>query len=120
MSPSRLSPVCPESVPDGGPPRSVRPSPPLQGDGHGTDGPGHAPGTSGPSRPTKPVARYRCHTCAATFTAWAPCERHSDAEHHHRIDVALVEAKEPGAGAGSLPPAPAPEPEPTTTTDPKQ
>lgn len=33
--------------------------------------------------------RYRCHTCGATFAAYAPAERHADAEHHHRIDVIL-------------------------------
>jgi hypothetical protein len=33
--------------------------------------------------------RYRCHACAATFTAWSPAERHADAEHHHRIALIL-------------------------------
>lgn len=38
-------------------------------------------------------ARYRCHTCAATFTAWAPAERHADAEHHRRIEVVLDQSR---------------------------
>lgn len=40
---------------------------------------------------------YRCHTCGATFKAWAPAERHADAEHHHRIALVLdqpIEARE--------------------------
>lgn len=36
-----------------------------------------------------PPARYRCHACAATFTAWAPAERHADSEHHPRIEVLI-------------------------------
>lgn len=43
-----------------------------------------------------PVPRYRCRTCAATFTAWAPAERHADAERHCRIEVVIhPEQKEP-------------------------
>lgn len=33
--------------------------------------------------------RYRCHTCAAEFKAWAPAEKHADSERHHRIDLVL-------------------------------
>jgi hypothetical protein len=33
--------------------------------------------------------RYRCHSCGATFTAWTQCERHADAEHHHRVELIL-------------------------------
>jgi ribosomal protein L37AE/L43A len=29
---------------------------------------------------------WTCHTCAETFTAWAPAERHSRATAHHRIE----------------------------------
>lgn len=40
---------------------------------------------------------YRCHACAATFTAWAPAERHADAERHHRIEVIVHRARtQPG------------------------
>lgn len=42
-------------------------------------------------------ARYRCAACAATFPAWAPAERHADAEHHHRVEVILVADHEPPA-----------------------
>lgn len=35
--------------------------------------------------------RYRCHACGATFTAWAPAQRHSDAERHHRLDITTDE-----------------------------
>lgn len=34
-------------------------------------------------------ARYRCHHCGAQFVAWAPAERHADAEHHPRVEVVL-------------------------------
>jgi hypothetical protein len=48
------------------------------------------------SVPSGPSPTYRCHVCAATFTAWAPAQRHADAEHHHRIEVIVhPEDKEP-------------------------
>lgn len=31
--------------------------------------------------------RYRCHTCGATFTAWALAERHADTHGGARIEV---------------------------------
>jgi len=34
--------------------------------------------------------RYRCHTCAATFTAYAPAERCADAHGGARIDLFLA------------------------------
>ena len=40
--------------------------------------------------------RYRCASCGATFAAWAPAERHADAERHHRLEVLVrTEDKEP-------------------------
>lgn len=34
---------------------------------------------------------YRCHTCGETFARWgAAAERHSDENHHHRLDAILV------------------------------
>jgi len=35
------------------------------------------------------TGRYRCHTCGAVFAAWAPAERHADAERHHRMELIL-------------------------------
>jgi hypothetical protein len=32
---------------------------------------------------------YRCHTCGATFTAWAPAQRHADEHHHARLELVL-------------------------------
>jgi hypothetical protein len=46
------------------------------------------------------MSRYRCHICAATFTAWAPAERHADAEHHHRIEVLAIDHRTEG---GAMP-----------------
>ena len=42
---------------------------------------------------TTSPGRFRCHACAATFTAWAPAERLADAEHHHRIELILSPAR---------------------------
>ena len=33
--------------------------------------------------------RYRCHTCGATSSAWAPIERHADTHGGARIELAL-------------------------------
>lgn len=38
---------------------------------------------------TAAPARYRCNACGATFTTWAPAERHADVEHHHRVELTL-------------------------------
>jgi hypothetical protein len=46
-----------------------------------------AAGTSG-----RTVGRWRCHVCAAVFTTWVSCERHSDATGHGRIELVLVAA----------------------------
>ena len=35
------------------------------------------------------MSRYRCHQCAATFTAWATAQRHADEARHHRIELSL-------------------------------
>jgi len=37
---------------------------------------------------TRP-ARWRCHTCGETFTAWARAEAHGDQPGHHRIEVII-------------------------------
>jgi hypothetical protein len=45
---------------------------------------------------SRPAPTYRCHTCAATFTAWAAAERHADSERHHRIEL-IVHPRREGA-----------------------
>lgn len=39
--------------------------------------------------------RYRCVRCGRTFTAWAPAERHADADRHCRIEVVVAPATAP-------------------------
>lgn len=41
----------------------------------------------------KPGHRYRCHTCGATFSRWAPVERHVDGHGGGRI-VEYLEPQE--------------------------
>jgi hypothetical protein len=35
-------------------------------------------------------ARFRCHDCGATFTAYAPAERHANAPGHRRIEAVIA------------------------------
>lgn len=37
---------------------------------------------------TRP-ARWRCHTCGETFTAYAAAQRHADTTGHRRLDAIL-------------------------------
>lgn len=46
-------------------------------------------GTARPPSLSTRADRYRCGTCGAMFTAWAPAERHADTHGGARLEMVL-------------------------------